>query len=495
MIHFKSVKFRLTVWYAFVLTVILSAFAFLMYAELSRVLYADADKNLLFKAESIEGSLAAYIKEGAGETGPGDDSQPLGFFLFSQKTAGLKAVDAVRAWEKANQHLGRSTLMIRLMTLENKVAASNLKGWEKEIIFPDFERDAIFMEKGKSFQTIHFQKKPIRLYYHLLRVGRRPVFIIQCGISIHEVESTLSRLAVIILVSIPGAVAAACWAGWFMAKRSFRPLEQMNTKARQITAAYLKDRLPRTKTGDELDRLAETLNEMMDRIELSTRSIQEFSTNISHELKTPLAIIRGEVDLALRRPRSAEALVETLRVIQGEVDELTRLVEDLLLLVRSDAGQIKFVRIKLSLNSVMEYVSGRFQKQAGQKKVSLAMDLGEDLYVLGDDIYLKRLFSNLVDNAIKFTPEGGRVVMRLSRAGEKARAEVIDTGIGIASEKQSRIFSRFYRTDEARSFEGSGLGLNIAKAICEAHGGMMSLESRLKEGTRIIVQFPAVFSS
>lgn len=473
-IPFKSVKLRLTLWYSVVLTVLLSIFAFLMYAELSRALYRDVDKNLLFEAESFVESLQPYV---------GKATQGV---LLPE----VRLMEAVKEWEKKTRRISRSHLMVRFAGLDRSFLVSNLKKWEREIIFPDFERDSIFMETGQSFQTIHFMGKPVRLYYHLARFKDHPLFVIQCGAPIFELKSTLQRLSFIILISIPGAVAAACAAGWFLAKRSFQPVNVMIREARQITAAYLKGRLPRTQTGDEVDRLAETLNEMMDRIESSTRAMQEFSSNVSHELKTPLAIMRGEIDLALRKSRTPEALVETLRVIGGEVNELIRLVDDLMLLVRSDARQLRFEMKKISLRETLEQVVGRFQDRAKAKEIQLSGALKKDAEIVGDPVYIKRLFSNLIDNAIKFTPERGRVSLTLHSENGLATVEVQDTGIGIESELQTKVFSRFYRTDQARSHEGSGLGLNIAKAICDAHGGTIQLQSEPHHGTRVTVQLP-----
>ncbi len=468
----KSVKFRLTLWYAFVLTVFLSVFSYWMYEQLAKSLYEGADKTLLSEASTIRESLEIYL----------DKNLPSG------PSANL--IESVRQWEKSGKQISRSHLMIRLLSLDHNLVVSNLKIWEREIIFPDFERDAIFMENGESFQTIHFKEKPIRLYYALVQWKERSLFVIEMGISMSEERNALQRLAFIILLSIPGAVAVACVAGWFLAKRSFSPVDSMIREARQISAAYLKKRLPRTQTLDELDRLAETLNEMMDRIESSTRSIQEFSSDVSHELKTPLAIIRGEIDLALKKTRSPESLQATLRIIHGEVNELIRLVDDLLLLVRSDAKQLRFEKENVALKPLLEGLCQRFQDRLREKKINLECQLEKDAKILGDPVYLKRLFANLLDNAIKFSSEDGKVSLKLLPDHHTVSIEIRDNGMGIEPEFQSKIFSRFFRTDQARSHDGSGLGLNIAKAICDAHGGTLRIQSRPKEGTAAIVQFP-----
>lgn len=493
MSRFQSVKFRLTLWYALVLFVLLSAFSFFMHSELARVLYRDLDRRLAMEALEVEESLSGYLRTAIGPEnarGPADAR----FYSSDAFKARVQPqlIEVLNDWRRYGRSVDRSTLMIRIIGLDRKVLATNLKGWENEIIFPDYERDSVFMELGDSFQTIHFQRKPIRLYYHLVRHGRHPVFIIQCGTPAAELGMTLHRLAVIILVSIPGAVLASVAAGWILAKRSFKPFDLMTREAQQITAANLQMRLPRTHTGDEVDRLAQTLNEMLNRIESSTRAIQDFSSDISHELKTPLAIIRGEIDLALRRPRSVDALCETLRTIEGEVDELIRLVNDLLFLVKSDARQLELEKKEVFLDEVLGQILDRFQERAQQKKITLAGELESQAAVLGDALYLKRLFSNLIDNALKFTPEGGRVDVRLAREKDSAVTYVSDNGPGIEPEFQQKVFSRFYRTDQSRSMEGVGLGLNIAKTICDTHGGTLQLMSQLAKGTTIRVSLPAI---
>lgn len=490
MIPFNSVKFRLTLWYTFVLAVLLSVFSFFMYTELTRLLYADVDDKLYAEASQLELSLKNALKDFL-------RSLPARSAVENVRLGpeqSIKLKEKILTWEKTTRKVGRSAFAVRLEDFDHRVLLSNLSRWESEVIYPDFERDSVFMETGHSHQTIHFQGKPVRLYYHGVEVDGQSLFVIELGMSLTAVQSALDGLSLIMFISIPGAVFAACIAGWFLAKRSFRPLDSMTREARQITAAYLKSRLPRTHRRDELDRLAETLNEMMDRIENSTRAIQDFSSDISHELRTPLAIIRGEIDLALRRSRSPEALVQTLRVIEEEVNELIRLVDDLMLLVRSDAKQLKFEKKPTSLQNLLAAAFERFQDRALRKKIELSSSLEPEVWVEGDELYLKRLFSNLFDNAIKFTPEGGKVQIKLSKLDSKARVEVIDTGMGIELEVQTKVFSRFYRTDQARSHEGSGLGLNIAKAICEGHGGTIQIKSVLNHGTHVTVDLPSTAS-
>ena len=171
---------------------------------------------------------------------------------------------------------------------------------------------------------------------------------------------------------------------------------------------------------------------------------------------------------------------------------MIRLVDDLMLLVRSDARQLHFEKKVLSLESLLTQVSERFRDRTAKKWITFVTHLTSDVNVVGDDVYLKRLFSNLLDNAIKFTRDGGRVELSLKRSGNAAVVEVKDNGIGVEPEMQTKVFARFYRTDQARSHEGAGLGLNIAKTICDVHGASIDLSSLPGKGTIVTVCFPAV---
>jgi heavy metal sensor kinase len=489
---FRSFKSRLTLGYALMMTVFLGGFSFLMYTELSRALYRDVERNMYGEAQSIEDGIGIYFQERKDPKFLATPKVEKGTLAFPPEFQS-EVTQAIREWEKKQRRVTRSLFLVRIVGLDRSLIGSNLGGWERDILFPDYERDSVLMEKGDSYQTIHFEKNPIRLYYHLVRFQGRPFFIIQIAKPLYEIEKTLTRLGLIIAVIIPLGVALSCFAGWFLAKRFLSPVDRMIQQARKITAAYLKSRLPRTFTQDELDRLAETLNEMIDRLEASTRAVQEFSSNVSHEFKTPLAIIRGEIDLALRRARSQEDLQRTIGVISEEVNGLIRLVEDLMFLVRNDAKQLSLQKKSLALAPVLEQVLKLYQERARQAKVELVLEAPVDARVFGDEVYLKRLFTNLLDNAIKFTEPNGKVIARIRISGPgRVTVAVEDTGIGIDLETLEKLGTRFYRADQARSKEGAGLGLSIVRAICDAHQGVLRFESLPNQGTRVFVELPLI---
>ncbi len=494
MIRLQSVKVRLTLWYALVLSVFLAIFSFIMYAELSRALYYDAEKNLSWSALQAEEALLPSLISNRSivsvlRRSPHDRMKPF------DPEINAKITGVVQEWEKQAKILSHSLQIIRIVGLDQEVIASNLEGWEKDIIFPNFERDSNFMENGSSYQTIHFQNKPFRLYYRLLRVERHPVLVIQTAYALYETEHTLRQLSGMIAVGIPLAVLCACFAGWFLARRFFQPVDSMTREAKQITAAHLESRLPRTYMGDEIDRLAETLNEMIDRLEHSTRAMREFSSDVSHELKTPLAIIRGELDLILRKTRTREEIDKALGVVGEEADEMIRLVNDLMILVRSDARQLHLDKKILHAVHILEPLVDRFQERARQKGVRLHWSPQADFTFEADEGHFKRVMINLVDNALKFTDSGGEVIVSIILQEGMAMVEVRDNGIGITPENQPKIFMRFFRDEKARAREGSGLGLSIVKAICDAHAWELGLESLPGQGTAIRIFIPTSASA
>ena len=448
---FRSFKSRLTLGYAFMMTVFLAGFSFLMYMELSRALYRDAERSMYGEAQSIEEGIRTFFQERKDPKFLAPPKIEKGTLAFPVEFQ-AEVTKAIREWEKKQRRVMRSLFLVRMVGLDRSLIGSNLGGWERDILFPDYERDSVLMEKGDSYQTIHFEKNPIRLFYHLVRFQNRPFFIIQIAKPLSEIKKTLTRLGLIIAVIIPLGVALACFAGWILAKRFLSPVDRMIQQARKITAAYLKSRLPRTFTHDELDRLAETLNEMIDRLEASTRAVQEFSSNVSHEFKTPLAIIRGEIDLALRRARSQEDLQRTIGVISEEVNGLIRLVDDLMFLVRNDAKQLSLQKKDLALAPILEQVLRLYHERASQMGIKLVLEAPTAAKVSGDEIYLKRLFTNLLDNAIKFTGPNGKVIVHIGMSGlGRVMVKVEDTGIGIDPETLEKLGTRFYRADQARS--------------------------------------------
>lgn len=312
-----------------------------------------------------------------------------------------------------------------------------------------------------------------------------------------ETAALLASLRRMFYLSLPLNLLLAGIAGLLFVRKSLTPITRMASQAEQLGANNLHERLPVIHPEDELGRLARVFNDLLGRLERSFSSMREFTADASHEFRTPLAIIRGEADVALSQERSIREYRETLAIIQDEARRLTRLVDDMLALARADSGQRVHQIKEFYLDDLVEECARSFQSLAERNRQTLTLDAGQDVSIRGDEELLRRMISNLLDNALKYTPPGGSISVALRRGESSVRLTIADTGIGVPSEDAARIFERFYRVDKARSraVGGSGLGLSIVKWIAELHGGAVELESRVGHGSAFTVSLPSHPSS
>jgi len=330
----------------------------------------------------------------------------------------------------------------------------------------------------------------VRLLTVPLMQGGRPVRLIRVGASLKNVSDTRLRFLVILAGLLPVALLLAGAGGWVLARRALRPVERMAEAARRISAERLAERVEETGAGDELDRLAQTLNQMLARLDQAFQQVRQFSADASHELQTPLTALRGELEVALRSTRTPEAYQETLRSALEEIERISRLVEGLLLLARAESGALRMDRRPVDLSELAEEVHWRLKVLADERSVDLRLKADGPVVVSGDRDRLRRLLVNLVDNGVKYTPPEGRVSVSLSQDRDRAEIAVTDTGRGMAFGDLERIFQPFFRSEEAAREPGSGLGLSIARSIAQAHGGDLSVESVPGKGSTFRVSLP-----
>jgi heavy metal sensor kinase len=333
---------------------------------------------------------------------------------------------------------------------------------------------------------------PVRVLTHPVREAGRITSLIQVGMSLESVSVTRHRFLLVTAAMLPLAALLAGSGGWLLARRALKPVDQMTEAARRISAEHLDERVHTTGTGDELDRLAVTLNDMLGRLDVTFRQIRQFSADASHELQTPLTILQGELEVALRAPRTPDEYRRVLTSALEESGRIARLVEGLLLLSRADAGALRMDHQPVDLAYLVAEVCEQSQVLANARGVTLELGPLTPMTIQGDHQHLRRLLLNLVDNGLKYTLAGGHVTLALHQDGAWAVLRVADTGIGFAPEEQERIFQRFYRAPAAvsRGEEGSGLGLCIARSIVEAHGGYVQVESAEGHGSRFTVFLP-----
>jgi heavy metal sensor kinase len=324
------------------------------------------------------------------------------------------------------------------------------------------------------------------------------VFIVEMGVPADDAVGTLHLFRSYLLMFAPLLLLAAAGGGYWLSRRALSPVDSLVRTAREVSGTNLSSRLQRLETGDELQRLSDTLNEMLDRIESAFLRITQFTADASHELRTPVSLIRTEAELALRRSRGEAEYKESLRHILLEAERTTALIEQLLSLARTDSGREMLHFHAVDLRQTMRTVVEGWQQVATIRNMQFSASLDvPDSSVMGDETLLRRLADILLDNAFKYTPAPGSVRLSLERKGESAVIMVQDSGVGVAEEEQGRIFERFYRVDKARSRAqgGAGLGLAIAQWIVTQHRGSIGVESRSDHGATFRVELPLITAS
>jgi len=396
---------------------------------------------------------------------------------------------------------GRSLAKIRAEFDEN----SELKPGDALVQIADAQGNWIF--RSMSIQPLNIPlTRTDRVDIATIRVGGTPVrlltgrvavngqtYTVQLAAELGEFYGILDHFNWLLLGAIPMVLLLATGGGYWISRRALAPVDEMTRNARQIGAQNLSQRLSVPEAGDELQRLAETLNKMIERLEAAFRKNAQFTGDASHELRTPVAVIRTAAELALRRNRAAADYEEALRQILAEAERTTILIENLMTLARADSGTtgLQFASVDLAESLREACEEGRTLAEAREIRFHWEL-LDIETWVRGDASALRRLFLILIDNAIKYTPEGGEISVSLRTNGALATGEVRDNGLGITAEDLPNIFERFYRADKSRSREigGAGLGLAIAKWIADAHSASIQVESAPGQGSVFRVQMP-----
>jgi heavy metal sensor kinase len=281
-----------------------------------------------------------------------------------------------------------------------------------------------------------------------------------------------------------------CIIGAFLAKIALKPVDRIIKDMRQITAENLKNRIIIPETKDEIKRLADTFNDMLARLENAFSSQRRFIEDLAHELKTPLAILKGEMEVALKKIRSAKEYGDILNSGLEEVNRINSVVENLLIFARFENETIMLKTKILDITILLNDIVNDIKILAMQKNIGIFISAQEKITVLGDEDKLRRLFLNVLDNAIKYTPLGGKVDISVTKKNNFVQIKVSDTGIGIPEKEISHIFDRFYQVNKSGHKGGFGLGLSIARSIVEAHKGRIEAESVLSRGTAFIISLP-----
>jgi heavy metal sensor kinase len=462
----RSIRFRLTAWYSTVLALALAIFGVFTWFAVREILFHAVDETLADRVEGVrrfmENQIGALSVEEIRDEfkehsvlGPGGD-------LF-------QVCDTAGVW------------LYRSASLENDAVPIHLP--------------ATVPAKG-LVEDRHVAGTSLRFLSRSVTVLGKP-YTIQVAAPTHELVEGLTGFKWALILLVPVVLLAATAGGWWMSRRALQPVDQVTATARSIGEQNLGKRLPVPNTEDELQRLSETLNQMLDRIEGAFHRVTQFTADASHELRTPVALIRTTSEIALRKHRSDAEYREALDEVHAESVRTTGLIENLLTLARADAGKETLDRTPVDLASLVLEVSGQAEKLAQQKGITLACQAPEGIApISGDRDTLRRLFFILLDNAVKYTPPGGQIQVGINQSPEKVTVEVCDSGGGISQQDLPHIFERFYRSDKSRNRDsgGAGLGLSLAKWIVEAHGGFIEVESAVDSGSTFRVALPKVLA-
>ncbi len=477
-----SMRARLTLWYTGVLALALVIFAVATYAYLARTAWQRTDDSLSDTANSFVSNFAAELND-EGQSGDAAAAEATGGFRFKDRQAII--VDESRrvlaASDIPEYQAGKhpwpsvSSLLPHMAALLDSASAG-----------------------GRAYATLHDGKRRVRAFATPVQSGGRKYTVVIAQ-SLQAQEETLEQVRRSFYIAVPLALLLASLGGYFLARKSLAPVAAMAEQATRIGAANLHQRLAVANERGELGRLASAFNDLLSRLDRSFEQQRRFMADASHELRTPVAIVRGEAEVALsRKEREPQDYRESLAIVEDEGRRLTRIVEDLFTLARADAGQFPLSLTDFYLDeTVGDCVRSVRSLAAGRGLELFYQPPVEETPFRGDEALIRQMILNLLDNGIKHTPAGGVVRVSLERRNADYVITVADTGSGIPAEAQPHIFERFYRTDKTRSRtensdgSGAGLGLSIALWVAEMHHGRILLDHSTPSGSAFVVTLPA----
>ncbi len=454
-----SIRLRLTAWYLAILLVSLSLFGFAAFVAMRRGIEKSVDENLGGQAGSIAEVMRRVLQQ---------EPERLQDELREHQELREEA-DFLQVCDQNGHWIYRSRLMAHY-----------------DVPVP--------AEASYSAYNVMSVDLPLRVVVREINAGGE-TYRIQVAAPMDDFYDAMDRFKWMLLLLSPVVLVLASAGGYWLSRRALTPVDQITRAAHDINSNNLARRLAVPRTGDELQRLSETLNSMLGRLESSFNRITQFTADASHELRTPLALMRTTTEVSLRTSQTVADYREAQQEVLSELQKTSSLVEKLMLLARADAGMETLQRAPVNVAECLRGACKDGQILANAKQLKFAEDIAtEELFVEGDPHALHRLFVILLDNAVKYTAPGGSVTVGLRQRNGSAIAEFRDTGIGIAADDLPNIFDRFYRADKARSreFGGVGLGLSIARWVAEAHRGSIDVESTPGVGSAFSVRLPVL---
>jgi heavy metal sensor kinase len=462
----KSLRFRMTMWFAGLLGAALVLFGLTVYFGLQRHLNQEMNESLVRQARTIGDEVLVDVdsrgpRYAMTEIEESYEPEVNGHFIRVTKQNGTLLY---RSPSPRDASFDASRIP--------EATGADMQGYGPQLVHADGSQ---LVMQGLVYTTPS---------------GER--YLVETGAPYEVIASQLRSVRLALAFGIPVFLVAAVAGGLILVRNSLEPIRAITEKAERISSENVGQRLPVANTGDEVERLSLSLNRMIDRLQESIEQIARFSADVSHELRTPLTILRGELEtMAQQRSRDAESL-EMIGNSLEEIDRLARIVDQLLVISRLDAGQAGMDFHRMDLAELATSTADQMRLLADEKRITIRYSVAPAVYVNGDLLRLKQVLVNLLDNAIKYTGDLGTVELIVREESGRARLGISDNGIGISPEQVPYVFDRFYRTDTARTRAtgGAGLGLSIVKAIAAAHEGRVFVSSREGSGTTVWVDLP-----
>lgn len=463
---FTSIRSKLTAWYVLLLGIILVLFSILLFFFLSKRLNESVDSSLTLSARIV-----------ARSTQISNSRTPFpGLDLFFDQFMGFGRDKSYKIYDGSG-NIGS--------------LSKNFNG--SQFPLSDIAYSAA-LKGGTSYETfIISDNHPIRVITMPVIRNGKLANLVQVGTSKKVVVDTLKNLAIILWTAVPSVLLLTALIGRFIARRALKPVAKITQTAKDIgSGANLSQRIPVPEVKDEIGELALTFNSMMDRLESSFSQMRQFSSDASHELRTPLTVLKGQSELTLGKERKPKEYQEVISSNLEEIQYMSKVLEDLFMLSKSDENQIALDYESVDLKLLIEEICRHAQIIASEKNIKIITAYIEKIQVYGDPVRLRQMIWNVIVNGIKYTQPDGEVTISLQEKKDIALITIQDNGIGISNSDLPLIFNRFYRVDKARSREegGTGLGLSICKFIVDAHKGSIDIESTLGEGTKFKIKLP-----
>lgn len=498
-IRSPGIRVQLTLWYTAIFALLILLFSLILYTTLQAFLASGVDAALHLRAQQIAGGVSndggkIAIQDVTGELPGLDATVPPGVQGISPT-----ATNQTGSSNKSGQHGTPADVNIGTLVrmLDVKGQTTYISPAFRALVLPSASFTAPLHGIAWQETVLAHNGQAVRVYSVALSDNGMVFGVLQVGESLAPLTATLQSMTIALLLIVPFVLLLSALGSYWLAKRAFRPILHLTHTAREIKAGDLHRRVPVPRSRDEVYDLALTLNEMIGRLDQAFTQQRRFVADASHELRTPVTVIRSITDVALEEPLNLDDYSDVLREINMEAQRLGGLINELLVLARADEEQIPLDQEPVQLDLLAVDVAATMEPLASERGIVLQIQTIEPITVEGDTARLIQVLMALVDNALTYTNAGGVIALSVEARDALACLTVRDTGMGMSREDAAHIFERFYRADPARSraASGSGLGLSIAHWVIEAHGGSIEVESQVGQGSTFMVRLPLASSA